>query len=67
MEAMSLYTLQAEAEMYRGPEPRGWARLLLGDWTRLIRDPLDVMVAGAHALGYEYAGSSAHSPAGPVR
>jgi uncharacterized membrane protein YjdF len=40
---MSLYTLQAEAELHRAPEPRGWARLLLGDWTRLIRDPLDVM------------------------
>jgi len=24
-------------------EPQGWARFILGDWGRFVRDPLDVM------------------------
>jgi hypothetical protein len=38
---MSVYT--AEADLLRDGEPRGWARFVLGDWTRFIRDPLDAM------------------------
>jgi uncharacterized membrane protein YjdF len=37
-----MYTEQ-RAERFRAGEPYGWARFVLGDWSRFVRDPLDAM------------------------
>jgi uncharacterized membrane protein YjdF len=41
LEAMSLQA--AGPATIRTGEPQGWARFILGDWGRFVRDPLDVM------------------------